>query len=116
MPFVVPYSLAMLVWFYTNGVAMVFTVKWDKSTNPGLQSNTNYKFTQTNCSNAVWGDLNYFSPRGYMTIWYLCKILHVMLAYASRNKFHAGVRRLHKAALSQKGVYSHVISHYLQDH
>jgi hypothetical protein len=92
---------------------MIFAVKWDKSRNPGLQSNPNYKFSHMNYSNAVWGDLNYFSPRGYITIWYLCKILHVMLAYVPRNKFHTGVQRLQTAALSQKGVYSHVISYYL---
>jgi len=51
-----------------------------------------------------------------MTIWYLCKILYVMLAYVPRNKVHAGVQRLQTAVLSQKGVYSHVILYYLQGH
>jgi hypothetical protein len=39
-----------------------------------------------------------------------------MLAYVSRNKVHAGVQRLQKAALSHKGVYSHVMSYYFQGH
>ena len=54
--------MAVLLWVYRNGVAMVFAVKWDKSRNPGLQKDTNYKFTQTNYSNAVWGDLYLFQP------------------------------------------------------